>query len=541
MDDNKINPELGIPEENNEPEAQVAENSQNVEVEENVSAENALEEPVQEPEADETAVSVDDTVEISENPVEENAEKPKKKKKKGKIAAIIILVALILAAAAAMVYVMLDTSANIDVEKTVLTVGDVDSDVGEFINVYGAYSYYASYYGFTTEQIKEYAIDELVAVNSYYSKAMEAGYTLTEEEVAEIDANIDSVKQGAESYSMTAEEYLESYICKDYTIDMYRAYLEKQYIAQKYYNDNLSAIDAQFTGDDSAAKVQEKYEADRTLYDLSDVSYWYFDSTEDNAQANADAIISNVNSGMSFEEAVKTVTNDSEAIPSSLAGYTKSVIESNFSADAAEWIFSIEDGKYTNGAGAVTTIEENSVIYVIYVNNEPVKNEAVPVTVDYISVTVSTDTSVKSESELKLAAKATATSILNEFEGGNVDADSFKSLRDSYINGDNELISGDVYEEMTADGSHDAAVEAWVFDEARQIGDHALVEGDGCYYILFFTAKNEHSVWYQAAFDALIEDAYNEWNAQITAEFEDKTVMYDDAIEEAIAYLNSAA
>ena len=516
MDENKINPELGNSEENNEQEA---------------SQEKTYEELISESE------NVTETVADEENA--ESTEIPAKpKKKKGKIAALVILIVLLLSASGLMVYFMLGSSSKIDVEKTVLTVADVDSNVGEFINVYGAYSYYASYYGFTDEQVKEYAIEELKSVNSYYAKAIEAGYTLSEDDIAEIDANIASVEQSAESYSMTAEEYLETYICDNFTVEMYRAYLEKQFLAQKYYSDMLEQINSKYDGADAA--VQAKYEADRSSYDLSDVSYWYFDSSDENAQTQADDIIAKVNGGMSFEEAVKAVTADSEAVPSNLKGYTKSVISGNFSSDAAEWIFELEDGAYVNGAGTATTIESNGVIYVLYVNSEPAKNEAVPVTVDYIKVEISTDTSVKSENELKVAAKATVTSILKEFESGTIDYASFTALRDSYDYGDNDLVSGDTFEEMTADGSHDEAVEEWAFDSARKVGDYALVEGDGCYYILYYTAQNEHSVWYQTALEALVEDAYNEWSSEITAEFEDKTVIYEDVIEEAVAYLTAA-
>lgn len=564
MDENKFDTELGNAEENVEQEAQHEEASleeaalEAAEAEtsaentfadtvceaeekvENDSAEETEENAEEESESNSDEESEENTDEMTEASEDEATQAKPKKKKKGLIALLVILIVIILAALA-MIGIVLTSGVSVDVEKTVLTVDDVDSDAGEFINVYGAYSYYASYYGFTEDQIKEYTIDELVAVNSYYSKAIKEEYTLTEDELAEIETNITSLETAAESYGMTTEEYLEEYICKGYTLDMYREYLKKQYLAQKYYGDKIAEIEEQYASEESADAVQAKYDADRTLYDLSDVSYWYFDSTEDDAQTQADAVVSKVNGGMGFEEAVRAVTGDSEAVPNSLAGYSESVIESNFSSTAAEWIFEIADNEYVNGTGSVTTLEENSVIYVLYVNNAPTKDEAVPVTVNYIRIDVSTDTAVKTDAELKLAAKATATSILGEFESGDITADAFASLRDTYDSNDDELVYGDVYEEMVADGSHDEAVESWAFDSARKVGDYALVEGDGCYYILYFTAVNEHPVWYQTALESLIEDAYNEWEAEITAEFEDKTVTYDDAIEEVIAYLTASA
>lgn len=549
MDDNKINPELGNAEETNEQEIQAEESVNAEEPANETSEEKTSEELVSESENEATTVILDgeDTAEeaveeSTEESVEESAEEAveeKPKKKKGRVAVFVVLIALLLAATGAMVYYLLNSASKINVEQTVLTVGDVDSNAGEFAYAYNSYSYYASYYGFTEDQIKEYAIQELVTASSYYIKALEAGYTLDDEDNAEIEQYISSVKQSAETYSMTEDEYLESYFCAGYTVDMYREYLEKQMLAQKYYAAETEKINDMYNGDDAA--VQAKYDADKASYDLSDVSYWYFDSTEEDAQTKADAIVAKVGEGMSFADAVKEVTDDSEAIPNEMKGHSKATLSNNFSSDAAEWIFSIEDGNYVNGVGAVTTIDVNSVIYVIYVNSEPYKDESVPVTVDYIQIDISTDTSVKSEEELKVAAKATATKILNEFESGTADADSFAELRDSYYYGDDELVSGDVFSEMVADGSHDSAVETWAFDSARKVGDYALVEGDGCYYILFYTAKNEHSVWYQTALDALVEEAFNNWNSEITAEFEEKTVIYDDEIEKVIAYFSSVA
>lgn len=543
MEDNKFDPTLGNTEENDEVQEAVEQEAAEETAEE--TAEESVEEAVEASdeeaeEADEEATSekADDSEETEETEVTEEA--PKKKKKKGKVALIVLgsIFGVIVALIGALLLIGWITMPKADVDKVVLSVGEVDSNTGEFINVYGAYSYYASMYGFSEEEVKQYTMDELKAANIYYSKGIAAGMTLSDEEKAEFEANISSLSSSAESYGMTVDEYLEQNICKGYTLEDYRVYLEKQYIAQKYYAQEIEALEAEFESDDT--KVQSKYESDKAAYDLANVSYWFFDSTDESAQAKADDIVAKVKGGMDFAAAIVEVTGNADAAPvDRLSGEVKSVVASNFSQEAADWVFEIKDGNYVNGKGAVTTLVVSDVVYVLYADNAPSKNEAVPVTVNYIKVEVSTDSTVKTEEELKLSAKASATKILAEFEEGDKTEAAFTKLQDDCNSGDDTLVTGDVFSAIVAGDAKDDAVDAWAFDSARKVGDYALVEGDGCYYILFYTSVDEHPVWYQSVLSVLLEEARTQWDEQIKAEFEDKTVIDEEAVEEAIAYITS--
>ena len=304
--------------------------------------------------------------------------------------------------------------------------------------------------------------------------------------------------------------------------------------------DEMEKLEAEYK--DADDKVQAEYEGDKASYDLANVSYFYFDSTDETAQDKADAIVEKVKGGMDFAAAIVEVSGNADATPvDRLTGETKSVISGNFSSEAADWVFEIKDGNYVNGNGAVTTLVVDDVVYVLYADNSPSKNEAVPATVNYIKVEVGTDTTVKTEDELKLSAKASATKILAEFENGEKTEAAFTKLQDDCNSGDDTLVTGDTFSAIVAGDANDDAVDAWVFDSARKVSDYALVEGDGCYYILFYTSVNEHPVWYQTALNVILEEARTAWDEQVKAEFEDKTVVYDEAIEEAIAYITSSA
>ena len=536
MDENKITPELDN-----------VENADEVK-EESAATDSADTAEVIAETVDETAeageeVSTEDA-DIIENPVTEEEvelgqpETPKKKKRKGLKIVLGIIIAIILGFVALVVaaYVSMNSDAKlgVDVDEPAITVDDIDVNAGEYLYTYSYFAnYYSSYY--TADQLQEYATEQIIYVNSLYKKAVEKGYTLSDEDYAEINEVLASVEEQAEAYSITADEMIEQYyFCEGYTVDMFKKYLEKEYLANKYYADEVEVIQSGYEGDKAVAAVEKEYNSDRTMYDLSNASYVYFAATDEGIDEKVAAIVSKVESGKTFAEAV-----DSAAEIKSLSGYTKSVVETKFSAEVADWLFSIKDNSYVNGAGAVTSIVEGEVIYIVYVDDEPGRDEQIPVTVDYIVVKSDTDTTVKSEDELLLAAKAKATTILNEFEGTKKTTDDFFALQDTYNNAGDSLISGNYFEDMVNDGTYDDAVAAWAFDSARQVGDYALVAGDGCYYVLFFTQKDENPVWYQNILDALLTDAVSSWSEEIIKSFEDATVMHEDVINAVVEYIGA--
>lgn len=513
------------------------ENAENTQPEEKTEA-NEFEDFMRKSEAQTVIITDDDDSGSSE---EKDKSKAVKKKNKNSVIAIVLIIVLLVAITGVLVYFIVSKSdsSKLDLDKTAVTVGEVENSVGEYLQVYSYYYQYAYYYGYTDDQVKELSLQQLVFIDTLYSEALANGYTLSEDDNAEIDAELDAVRTEAEASSMTMEEYLETSVCKGYTVDMLRSYIEKQYLAQMYYNDNMEDIEAQFTGSAAAAQIEAEYSANKTNYDLSDASYWYFDSTEEGADAKADSLVSAAASG-TFSEAVKSVAGD-DSEPYSLSGYTLEQLSSNFSQDAAQWLFETSsDGSYTNGKGACTKISSDSgVIYVIYVNEAPSRDESLPVTVDYIRVDVSTDTSVKTADEQKLAAKTTANKILAEFNETDKTQSSFEELLGNYDNGDDELISGDIYEDMTMSGSQADAVKDWAFDASRSVGDCEVVEGADCYYVLFYVSCDDTAVWYSSVLNSLITVKQTEWQDGIDALSEGKVTTDDEAIASVAEYIAS--
>ena len=472
------------------------------------------------------------------------AVEPEKKKKfsKGAVIAIVALCAIIIAAFVGIVtYVAktIESQISFDQTATAVTVGDIDSTAAEFCQSYMTYYSYNSYYGYSEEELKELAIEDVIFMNVLYAEALENGYTVTDDIQAQIDEQMANITAAAESASMTADEYIDKSFGEGFTVDMYKKIAEKTFIVQKYYNDKIAEIEDKYKGDKGAAEIEAEYAADKYEYDLTDVSYWYFDASEENAQVDANTVVAHVKGGMSFEEAIRSVTGESEETPNMLKGHSKSALESGkFVSEAIEWIFAEnEDGSYMNGTGAVTTVADSSKIYVFYVNNAPHRDETIPADVLYIQVDVSTDTAIKTEKELKIEAKAAAEEILKKFEETDKSVDSFTDLLIECNNGDDELVYGDRFEALKNDGSEDAAVEAWAFDASRQEGDYALVEGDGCYYILFFEKKAENAVWYDTILNTLVTNELRGFQEDLISKGKEIAVINEEIVNKAVEYI----
>ncbi len=526
-------------------EAEIAE-----ETEVSESAGDAVEvaEAAEDAENEETTETADS---YEEEPMPEATEQPaKKKKSKGAIAVLVILVALLVATSVFLVSTIVSKvgSSKIDYDEIAVTVGDVDVTAGEYMYWYAYvdayyYNYYSYYYSQISEdQIKADTLNQITFTSSLYSEAVNAGYTLSDEEIAELDESMANYEVAAEAASMEVDEYIAGNFGKGFTAEMLRSYLEKQAIAYRFYEDMMAQIDADFEGDGVAEKVENAYKANKLTYDLSDVSYFYFDATDEESEKKANSLISKItNDGMNFTDAVKAVTGDSEVKPGSLIGYAKDTLTSEFSEDGAKWIFETDaDGKYVNGAGAVEKVDAGGMIYVLYVNEAPHRNEAFPVTLDYVEVNVATEDGMKSADELDVQAKSKANSILKEFENTDKSAESFAHLVLEYSESDDALINADALEDIVPDGDYDPAISDWAFAEDRKVGDYSLIKGEGSYIVVFYREKAESPVWYQSALTSLIQAEKSTWEADLLKEYETAVVTNDDMIDKAVKFIKSS-
>ena len=133
-------------------------------------------------------------------------------------------------------------------------VGDTSYNAAEFnyyyYNTYYSYYNYASYMGLDTTQplstqqysedmtwqdyFQQTALDTLVTTTARYDAAVEAGYTLTEEDQQTIEDTVASMEEAAATNDMSVEDFMTARYGKGFTMDLFREMVEREVLASGY-------------------------------------------------------------------------------------------------------------------------------------------------------------------------------------------------------------------------------------------------------------------------------------------------------------------
>ncbi|MBR2473113.1 MAG: peptidylprolyl isomerase, partial [Clostridia bacterium] len=97
----------------------------------------------------------------------------------------------------------------------------------------------------------------------------------------------------------------------------------------------------------------------------------------------------------------------------------------------------------------------------------------------------------KAETEkAKTEAKEKADKLLADFLAGDKTAEAFGKLADENTQDTGSFGKGGLYENV-APGEMVEAFDAWIFDEARKVGDTAVVETEHGYHVMYFEGAGE--------------------------------------------------
>ena len=231
----------------------------------------------------------------------------------------------------------------------------------------------------------------------------------------------------------------------------------------------------------------------------------------------------------------------------------KSVVESQIGEDLAEWLYSAD--RKTGDKTAYTT---DDYVYVIYIIKTAYREE-MPL-VDARHILVSFDnvaselkkaegnkipTDKKADVEVKTETAEDGTVITNEGTSYDIALvteayKQTKAIYDTYMSGDKtEEAFGKLAEEKSADtgsvgqntlggglyegiekGKMVAPFENWIYDEARKTGDVEIIMTNYGWHIMYFVKQHEEPAWKAAARATLGAKAYEDYEADVTAETE---------------------
>lgn len=459
------------------------------------------------------------------------------------------------------------TIGNHEISNAELNYYFIDS-VNSFANDYSDYlSYFLStstplnqqvYDQTTGKTWADYFIDTALAnATSVYAMADEAaanGFSLTDEQIASIDADFETLDAYVvEKGYKNLEAYLKTTYGNGSSKETYREYLVMNNLAQAYYNaysDALSYTDADLREAEKDILAQYNSYSYNSYY--VSASKFLTGGTTDEDGNTTYSQLEKDRSVTDAEEAAKTLVSDeiltvedfNAAIAAlSINAESETTVSSTASTDVSytkidttirEWIAdtSRKEGDLTyipytttstdSDGAEVTTTNGYYVIRYIGVNdnNFPLANVrhilVVPEGGTYNSYTGLYD---YTEEEMA-AAKTVAEEIYNEWKSGEATEDSFAALANEK-SGDGDGTTGGLYTDIRP-GQMVTNFNDWTFTDGRTKGDTGMVESPYGWHIVYYSGDS--TTLYR---DYLIENDLHDadlsaWQTEVVEKVESK-------------------
>lgn len=379
-----------------------------------------------------------------------------------------------------------------------------------------------------------------------YDEAIANGYTLTEEDQAQIDQQIQTMETYASLYGYNSvSAFLRANYGAGCNESNYRAYLEVQAIATGYNNQIVEGLT--YTQEEIDAEAAEN-PTDYTSYDyryylVSTSNYYETDADEhteeetaaakEAAQAAAQQLLDDSQGdGEKFWEAAHALmhVNDGEETtgetePEETTGETQpeetgdtteeedthedttlyeNTLKSSMPSILSDWLTDS-----ARQAGDTTVIEaSNDAGYYAVMFLGSNDNTEVP-TVNVRHILISTSDSVTAED-----ARSQIEEIQAEYEEDPTE-EHFAELAETYSSDTSSNTNGGLYENV-APGQMVEEFNDWIFADNRQAGDVGIVETDyGC-HLMYFVGDGEYSYRDTLVVNALMQAEYDEWYTTLT-------------------------
>ncbi len=396
----------------------------------------------------------------------------------------------------------------------------------------------------TKEAVEEYLI--------YAEAAKAAGVTLDEDEKKAIDDTIASIKTSAKSAGYSEKEFIKLLYGTGVNKSDIRAFTELSTLASKYQAQLTDEIKESITVDDATAYYNEKIDE----YAIADVLTYKetltVDATlsEEEREAKKAEFLAKFDAvgAATSEEEFRTALlayltdnageDDDETPEEKLEAALTTVNKSEVAlADAADWLFALEDGKHTIAVGEskVFTDDEEETASESDSEDAPTDYDYTVTVYCVVKAPYADESATKNVGHILLsldvhgtdeAAKAAADEVYAEYKAGEMTKESFEAL------GEEHTADGNVFYDNVLPGEMVAEFDAWIYDEARKEGDTDIVKTDYGYHIMYFVGDGD-AQW-------LAECKSDLTSEEFTTKFEELTEKYTVTInDKAIASVKS--
>lgn len=364
------------------------------------------------------------------------------------------------------------------------------------------------------EVFKNSAANYAQFVYAYYNEAVEAGYTLSDDEKSQINETIESYREEAATNNYSLNAYLRESFGGGFNEKAFRKQLEMETLAQNYSEDKASELETGITD----ADIKAEYDANRKEYDYADVRYYSFafttltlndGETEEalaerqkaanaKVEAEAKAIYDKLTDEASFKATITAYKNEGKENPTdddytTLSEITTySSLTASTSKEVADWAFDT-----ARKAGDKNMFVGEKAVYIIY-SVKPIYAMN-SVDVRHCLVEFDAEDSENVTDAEKEAAQKEAKALLDEWLAGEKTEESFAAMVKEKTDDTASAETGGLYEGIRTTDNYVAAFEEWSFDEARKAGDYGIVETEYGYHIMYFVSDNTDDLDWKAS------------------------------------------
>ena len=364
---------------------------------------------------------------------------------------------------------------------------------------------------------------------AYAKLAKEAGMTLDEDELADIDEQVESIRSSAESNDYSLDRYLTKIYGKGVNEKLLREVMEERQLAYKYAQQKQEDVETGVTD----AQIEEEYTANPAEYALvtlngfvvsADTSAIADDATDDektaateaamaDAKAKAEGYAAKVNSAETLLEQAKAYNSTATEASVKLEDVTGTTLVSTFSQAASDWAYAAE-----RAVGDVTVVETSNGYAVLYMAVLPHKDMSKPVDVRHILIQFDTTTdgsgnTVALTSAEKEAYYQQAQAIYNQFLE-NPTEENFATLANNNSDDTGSNTNGGLYEDVHV-GDMVTAFNDWCFDPNRKPGDSGIIETNYGYHVMYYVGNDNEETWKSTVRSTLASDALSAFDDEI--------------------------
>ncbi|MBE6827425.1 MAG: hypothetical protein E7514_02260 [Ruminococcaceae bacterium] len=379
----------------------------------------------------------------------------------------------------------------------------------------------------------EHSAKDSIKTYTIYSKlAKEAGIELTDEQKADIDDTVASLKESATKNDYSLDRFIAINYGKGVTEKLMRSIIEDQYLAANYAEQKK----AEFMDAISAEQVDAEFSENIADYTTVDIGYFVVNAdmsgvSEDatDAEKSEYKVKAMAEAKAKADEYFGAITDDHTLLASATA-YDSANKESNviykeankttvsnISEDAVKWVYAND-----RNIGDKNIFETEDGYAIVYIIGLPAKDTTKLVDVRHILIKFDSESDTPTDEE-KQAAYAQAQEVYNKYLE-NPTEDYFAELAGEYTEDTGSKETGGLYENVYPNQMVDTFND-WIFDEARKTGDTDIVESNYGYHVMYYVSNDNPEYWYYECQSAIADKNVEDYNEKAE---NDNPVKYND-------------